>query len=226
MGQTAVPCSMKEVITVKRRRFIVKAGGTMVAAGAAAVVEAPHVIAQPKIQWRMSTGWTAALDVIQGAAQRLAKIGRGDERWAIPDRGLSGRPDHAAARVLRRRRQGHDRGLHGVAPVLGREGAGDRMVRNHPVRHEPRGHGRLVLPGRRAQAHGGSVRRLQPGPASRHGRQPPDGRLVPEKDQHDQRLQGAQDAHREPRRQGLREGGRARQSSPQAARSTPRSSEA
>ena len=48
---------------MERRRFIVKAGGALAAAGAAAVVDAPHVIAQPKVQWRMSTGWTAALDV-------------------------------------------------------------------------------------------------------------------------------------------------------------------
>ena len=42
---------------MERRRFIVKAGGTLAAAGAAAVVDAPNVIAQPKIQWRMSTAW-------------------------------------------------------------------------------------------------------------------------------------------------------------------------
>jgi TRAP-type mannitol/chloroaromatic compound transport system substrate-binding protein len=59
---------------MKRRRFIVKAGGTLVAAGAAVFVDAPHVIAQPKIQWRMSTGWTAALDVVQGAAERMGQI--------------------------------------------------------------------------------------------------------------------------------------------------------
>jgi TRAP-type mannitol/chloroaromatic compound transport system substrate-binding protein len=63
---------VKETIAVERRRFIVKAGGALAAAGAAAVVEAPNVIAQPKIQWRMSTTWTAALDVLQGTAQRLA----------------------------------------------------------------------------------------------------------------------------------------------------------
>jgi TRAP-type mannitol/chloroaromatic compound transport system substrate-binding protein len=56
-----------------RRRFILK-GATLVAAGAAAaVVDAPNVIAQPKFQWRMSTTWTPALDVLQGAAQRLGK---------------------------------------------------------------------------------------------------------------------------------------------------------
>jgi TRAP-type mannitol/chloroaromatic compound transport system substrate-binding protein len=54
-----------------RRRFILKASGA-VAAAATAIVDAPAVIAQPKVQWRMSTTWTQAL-AIQGAAQRLAK---------------------------------------------------------------------------------------------------------------------------------------------------------
>ena len=59
---------------MERRRFIVKAGGVLVAAGAAAAVDAPNVIAQPKFQWRMSTTWTPALDVLQGSAQHLGKI--------------------------------------------------------------------------------------------------------------------------------------------------------
>ena len=58
----------------ERRRFIVKAGGMVAAAAAAAIVDAPNVIAQPKVQWRMSTAWTAALDMLQGAAQRLANV--------------------------------------------------------------------------------------------------------------------------------------------------------
>jgi TRAP-type mannitol/chloroaromatic compound transport system substrate-binding protein len=56
---------------VERRRFIVRAGGALAAAAAA---NAPNVIAQPKVQWRMSTTWTPALDVLQGAAQRLARV--------------------------------------------------------------------------------------------------------------------------------------------------------
>jgi TRAP-type mannitol/chloroaromatic compound transport system substrate-binding protein len=57
-----------------RRRFILK-GATLVAAGAAAAaVDAPNVIAQPRFQWRMSTSWTPALDVLQGNAQRFAKL--------------------------------------------------------------------------------------------------------------------------------------------------------
>jgi TRAP-type mannitol/chloroaromatic compound transport system substrate-binding protein len=61
-------------VTTERRRFIVKASGAVVAVAAAAIVDAPNVIAQPKVQWRMPTAWTPALDHLQGAAQRLAKI--------------------------------------------------------------------------------------------------------------------------------------------------------
>ena len=42
--------------------------------GAVALADAPAVIAQPKVQWRMSTAWTPALDMLQGAAQRLANV--------------------------------------------------------------------------------------------------------------------------------------------------------
>jgi TRAP-type mannitol/chloroaromatic compound transport system substrate-binding protein len=61
-------------VTSERRRFLAKASGVVAAVATAAVVDAPYVIAQPKVQWRMSTGWTAALDVLQGAAQRLAMV--------------------------------------------------------------------------------------------------------------------------------------------------------
>ena len=57
---------------MERRRFIVKAGGALAVAAAAGVVDAPNVIAQPKVQWRMSTSWTPALDVLLGGAQRFA----------------------------------------------------------------------------------------------------------------------------------------------------------
>lgn len=59
---------------MERRRFLVKAGGVLAAAGATATVAVPNVIAQPKFQWRMATSWTPALDVLQGNAQRFAKI--------------------------------------------------------------------------------------------------------------------------------------------------------
>jgi TRAP-type mannitol/chloroaromatic compound transport system substrate-binding protein len=58
----------------ERRRFIATASGVVAAAATAAFVDAPNVIAQPKIQWRMSTTWPTSLDVMQGSAQRLAKL--------------------------------------------------------------------------------------------------------------------------------------------------------
>jgi TRAP-type mannitol/chloroaromatic compound transport system substrate-binding protein len=57
-----------------RRRFLLEAGSAMAAAATAAIVDAPYVIAQPKVQWRMSTTWPPALDQLQGAAQQFAKI--------------------------------------------------------------------------------------------------------------------------------------------------------
>jgi TRAP-type mannitol/chloroaromatic compound transport system substrate-binding protein len=41
---------------------------------AATFTDAPNVIAQPKVQWRMSTGFGPALDVHDRAAQQLAKV--------------------------------------------------------------------------------------------------------------------------------------------------------
>jgi len=61
-------------VTTERRRFIVRASGAVAAVAAAAVTDAPNVIAQPKVQWRMSTAFTAVFDIHQGAAQRLAKV--------------------------------------------------------------------------------------------------------------------------------------------------------
>jgi TRAP-type mannitol/chloroaromatic compound transport system substrate-binding protein len=60
-------------VTTPRRRFLSRVGSA-IAAAATAMMAAPSVIAQPKVQWRMSTAWTPALDHLQGAAQRLAKI--------------------------------------------------------------------------------------------------------------------------------------------------------
>jgi TRAP-type mannitol/chloroaromatic compound transport system substrate-binding protein len=59
---------------MERRRFIVRAGGALVAAGAAAVVDAPSVIAQPRFQWRMPTSWPPSLDILIGGAKRFAEF--------------------------------------------------------------------------------------------------------------------------------------------------------
>src|SRR5262249_46851540 len=59
---------------IERRRFLATATGALTAATAATLAHGPHVIAQPKVKWRMSTTWSKALDVHQGAAERLAKV--------------------------------------------------------------------------------------------------------------------------------------------------------
>jgi TRAP-type mannitol/chloroaromatic compound transport system substrate-binding protein len=56
-------------MTTGRRAFLATA-----TALAAAAVEVPSVIAQPRVEWRMSTAWTPAFDILQGAARRLASI--------------------------------------------------------------------------------------------------------------------------------------------------------
>jgi TRAP-type mannitol/chloroaromatic compound transport system substrate-binding protein len=61
-------------VSTERRRFIATAGGVMAAAATAAIVDVPNVIAQPKVQWRLSTAYPPVLDQLQGAAQRLAKV--------------------------------------------------------------------------------------------------------------------------------------------------------
>jgi TRAP-type mannitol/chloroaromatic compound transport system substrate-binding protein len=59
---------------IERRRFLAKASGATAAVAGAVIIAPPNVIAQPKVQWRMSTAWNnRALDV-QQTAERLAKV--------------------------------------------------------------------------------------------------------------------------------------------------------
>ena len=57
-------------MSTPRRGFLTAAA---TAAAAAVVADAPRVIAQPKVQWRMATAFPRALDIYQGAAERLAR---------------------------------------------------------------------------------------------------------------------------------------------------------
>jgi hypothetical protein len=72
----------------ERRRLIATAGRAM-AAAATAIIEAPNVIAPPKIQWRLSTARSAALDVYRGPSGWR----RWSRRWA---QSLAGPWDHMA----------------------------------------------------------------------------------------------------------------------------------
>ena len=57
-----------------RRGFLSRVGRGIAAGAAVALIDAPNVIAQAKIQWRMPTTWVPALDQLNGAAARLAAI--------------------------------------------------------------------------------------------------------------------------------------------------------
>src|SRR5262244_2547349 len=59
---------------IKRRSFVLGAGGALGAAATTTITSARQVIAQPKVKWRLSTTWTPALDMLQGSAQLLARI--------------------------------------------------------------------------------------------------------------------------------------------------------
>jgi TRAP-type mannitol/chloroaromatic compound transport system substrate-binding protein len=61
-------------VTTERRQFLTTAGGAAAAVAAAALTDVPNVIAQPKIQWRLSTAYPPVLDQLHGAAQRFAKV--------------------------------------------------------------------------------------------------------------------------------------------------------
>jgi TRAP-type mannitol/chloroaromatic compound transport system substrate-binding protein len=54
---------------IHRRRFLAGAAAAVTIVG-----DAPAVIAQPRVQWRMSTTWPPQLDNLQGAAQRLGQL--------------------------------------------------------------------------------------------------------------------------------------------------------
>jgi TRAP-type mannitol/chloroaromatic compound transport system substrate-binding protein len=56
-----------------RRRFLATATGTVAAVAATKLVDAPNVVAQPKVQWRLSTAWPASA-LSQTTAMRLAQI--------------------------------------------------------------------------------------------------------------------------------------------------------
>jgi TRAP-type mannitol/chloroaromatic compound transport system substrate-binding protein len=60
----------EDTVRTERRQFLATVGGVT---AAAAVVNAPNVIAQPKIQWRLSTAYPPVLDQLHGAAKRMAQ---------------------------------------------------------------------------------------------------------------------------------------------------------
>ena len=87
----------------ERRRFLVTAGGALVTAAAVPIVNAPNVLAQPQVEWRMSTTWTPALDTLQGAAtnvvERLHDLAAGEHLDPEPSAAHRVRDSRCACRV-------------------------------------------------------------------------------------------------------------------------------
>ena len=137
----------------ERRRFIATASGVVAAAAAAPFVDAPNVIAQPKVQWRHVTtayllarrrsrarpsGWPKLVDEATGGRFRI-------EAFARTGRSCTAFECFAATS------QGHHRGIHGRTGRTGRpKEPAIEWFRDDAVRHESRRHDGLVL--RRATA--------------------------------------------------------------------------
>ena len=211
-------------MTTDRRRFLATASGAMAAAAAAAIVDAPNVIAQPKVQWRMSTAWTAALDHLQGAAQRLAKVveemSGGRFRIEVFPGGQIMQPFECFDAAS----QGTIEAFMASAHYWTEKEPAIEWFATIPFGMNPEGMTAWYYQGDGLKLWEEAYARLQPRAAPRPGARPADGRMVPEEDQHDRRLQGAQDAHRRTSAARSTPGRAARRSSPRPPRSTPRSS--
>ena len=57
-----------------RRSFLAKTTGAATAIAAGTLADAPNVIAQPRVQWRMSTAFAPSLDLHLMVAQRFGKV--------------------------------------------------------------------------------------------------------------------------------------------------------
>ena len=134
-----------------------KAGGALAAVAAAAIVHAP-TYRPAEVQVENADNLDPALDVLQGSALRLPAGGR-DERRALKDRGLVGRPSCPPSRLRRYLRMAPFEAFM-ASTVHWAEGPGMVVVLHRPVRLEPGGHDGLEPPERRPQALGGVVRRL------------------------------------------------------------------
>jgi len=144
-----------------------------------AVSTAPHVVAQPKVQWP----YVHSLHI---SARRGAGCGRatgedrgGDKRRAVPDRGFS-----RAARSCRAfdcfdaALEGHHRGVHGYRILLDREGARGRVVSTVPFGMNPQGMAAWYYQGDGLKLWEEDVRRLSTScraPARRSRHRWPDG---------------------------------------------------
>ena len=184
---------------MKRREFLKTAGAGLAASTA---VAAPAIAqSMPELKWRCTTSWPKSLDVPYQRVGDDFEIRRGSHRQQIPDSGFRRRRDRSSLAGGRRGEQRHGRDVSHRRLLLHRQGSDLRALLLGSVRAELAPAERLV-PGSRRPGHAQRVR--QEVQTIRHRRRQhrhPDGRLVPQGDQHRRRPQRPQNADRRMGRQ-------------------------
>jgi TRAP-type mannitol/chloroaromatic compound transport system substrate-binding protein len=192
-----------------RRRFFTTASGAIAVAAAAGISNAPNVIAQPKVQWRMSTAWPPGLDVMQGSAQRLAKVVDETSGGRFRIEVFPGGQIMPPFDCFDATSQGTIQAFMATAYYWPEKEPALEWFTTVPFGMNPEGMAAWYYQGDGLKLLEEAHAAFNLVGAPRPGVRPADGRVVPEKDQHHRRLQGAQDAHWHwPRRQGLCQSGR------------------
>ena len=183
--------------SIDRRRFLKAAGVAGAGAAASRACRPGH---RPVVAGDQVAHADELAQVARHAAGRrrsLRQAGGGGDRRQVPD------PDHPGRRRAdpgsgghRRRVERHGRGLpHGALLHVG-QGPDLRLRLRRAVRPQ-RPHAELLVAGGRRRGADERVLRqvqhLRPARRQHHG---PDGRLVPQGDQHHRRPEGREDAHR------------------------------
>jgi TRAP-type mannitol/chloroaromatic compound transport system substrate-binding protein len=172
-------------VTIERRRFMINAAATTGAVAAGAIFDVPAVIAQPKVQWRLSTAWPPSLDMLQGAAQRLAKVVEKMTGGRFRIEVFPAGQIMQALECFDAASRGTIEAFHGPSYYWPEKEPAVQWFSTVSFGMDPAGIDSLVLPGRWAPSMGRSVCRLQPRAAPRPGNCPADGGMVQKEDQYD-----------------------------------------
>ena len=178
--------------SMKRRDFLKVTG---IGAAGAATLAAPAIAqSMPEIKWRMTTSWPKSLDTLYGGAEMMAKVvaEATDNKFQIQTfagRRNRSRPAGARCRAERHRRDGTYRVL-----LLFRQGSDFHLRLVGAVRTQRAPQPGLVHAGRRQGAAQRVLQELQRHLAAGRQHRLPDGRLVPQGDQHRRRSEGPEDS--------------------------------
>ena len=167
---------------MKRRQFLKAAGLGVAAAGA---VAAPAIAqSMPEVKWRLTASWPKSLDTLFGGADdvRQGRREATDDKFQIQTFAAGEIVPRAAG--VRRRVQRHRRDRAHRLVLLFRQGPDLRLRHVGRLRPEPAAEPRLVLRGRRQRSAQRVLQEVQRHDAARRQHRLPDGRLVPQGDQH------------------------------------------